>query len=169
MIGFLKRDFASARRMCVLGVACLVLASRPALAADDEALVRLLAKADLAHNFAFYCAQFDPSIIEATKSTVGDIQALMQHIRGEVVSGLPQPEAFQIVVRSANAARAGALLAVRKLYGPNREEERARLTEWCRKSVLPSLREFIALHDGNHAVLDKAIQRAKQGGVQKNP
>lgn len=150
---------------------CALVANGRSLAADDDALVRILARADIAHNFAFYCAQFDPSIIDRTRSAIGDMQALMLHIRSEVVSGLPEPEAFRVVVRSANAARAGALLAVRKLYGPNRQEERARLTEWCQESVVPSLREFVAQHDNNHAVFEKAILRAKQeqGGVTEHP
>lgn len=140
---------------------CAVVANGRSLAADDDALVRILARADIAHNFAFYCAQFDPSIIDRTRSAIGDMQALMLHIRSEVVSGLPEPEAFRVVVRSANAARAEALLAVRKLYGSNPSEERARLVEWCGKSVTPFLKGFVSQHDSNHVLLDEAISRAK--------
>jgi len=134
----------------------------PAVAADDETLVRILARADIAHSLASYCAQFDSSILDRTTSSVGNIQSLMLHIRGEVVSDLPQAEALNVVVRSANAARAGALLAIRKLYGPDLDQERARLTSWCENSVVPSIKQFIAWHDDDHATFEWAIQRAKR-------
>ena len=139
-----------------------VMACAPSFAADDLTLVRILARADIAQNFAFYCAQYDPSIIERTKSSVGDTQALMLHIRSEVTSGLSQEEAATVVLKSANAARTGALLAIRKQYGPNPEEERTRLAQWCETSVVPSVKEFIARHDQHHEVFDQAIRRAKR-------
>ncbi|MBX6329969.1 MAG: hypothetical protein IRY89_15485 [Pseudolabrys sp.] len=144
-----------------LGLICAALASKQTFAADDEALVRILARVDIAHNFVFYCAQFDPSIIDKTKSAVGDIQALMVHIRDEVVSDLPKSEAARIVIRSADTARIGALRTVRRFYGPNRQEERARLTDWCESAVVPSIKEFIAQHDNDHAAFEYAIRRAK--------
>lgn len=145
-----------------LGAILAVFICAPAFAVNDETLVRILTRAYIADNFAFYCAQYDPSIINRTRSTVGDMQALMLHIRGEVVSGLPESEASRIVIRSADAARTGALLAIRKHYGPNPDKERARLHEWCKKSVVPSLKEFVARHDGRHDVLDQEIREAKQ-------
>jgi hypothetical protein len=144
------------------GVILLVMTFAPTFAADDLTLVRILARADIAQNFAFYCAQYDPSIIERTKSSVGDTQALMLHIRSEVTSGLSQEETATVVLKSANAARTGALLAIRKQYGPNSGEERARLAQWCETSVVPSVKEFIARHDQHHELFDQAIRRAKQ-------
>jgi hypothetical protein len=144
------------------GAILLVLTSAPTFAADDLTLVQILARADITQNFAFYCAQYDSSIIERTKSNVGDAQALMLHIRSEVISGLPQVEAAQVILRSANAARTGALLAIRKLYGPNPQEERTRLADWCEKSVVPSIKEFVARHDQHHELFDQAIRKAKQ-------
>lgn len=135
----------------------------PVFAADDVTLVRILTRADIAQNFAAYCAQYDPSIVERTKNTQGDMQGLMVHIRGEVIAGLPQDEAFQIVVRSADAARTGALLAIRKFYGSDPSEERAQLSDWCEKSVVPAVKEFIDRHDEHHELFDEAIQKAKQG------
>ncbi|HET7634197.1 MAG TPA: hypothetical protein VFK51_05665 [Burkholderiales bacterium] len=146
-----------------LSATLIVLVWAPAFAADDERLVRILERADVADNFAFYCAQYDPSIIDRTRSTVGDMRGLMLHIRSEVIPGLPESEARRIAVRSANAARKGALLAIRKHYSPGPREERARLHEWCEKSVVPSLKEFVVRHDEHHAVLDQAIRKAKQG------
>lgn len=146
-----------------LSASFAVLVWASAFAADDESLVRILTRADVADNFAFYCAQYDPSIIDRTRSAVGDMQALMLHIRGEVISGLPESDAARIIVRSADAARIGALVAIRKHYGPNPDKERARLHEWCEKSVVPSLKEFVARHDEHHAVFDRAIRKAKQG------
>jgi hypothetical protein len=145
------------------GAILLILTCAPILAADDVTLVRILAKADLAHNLAYYCAQYDPSIIERTKSQVGDAQALMRHMRSEVTSGLPQAEAAQIVLRSANAARVGALLAIRKHYGPDPQEERTRIAAWCEKTVVPSVKELVASHDHHHELLDQALEKAKRG------
>lgn len=157
------------RGKVVLGLVLASLIFGPGFAMDDEALVRILEKADAAHNLASYCAQYDPSIIDRTRSTVGDMQQLMLHIRAEVVAGLPEPEALQIVVRSADAARAEALLSIRKLYGQNRNEEHARLSEWCKNTVVPLLRGFVMQHDNDHATLDEAIRKAKQdtGGPQE--
>lgn len=149
-------------RSIALGMVFAVLACRPGFAADDAALVRILTRAYLAHNFAFYCAQYDHSVIDRTKGESGNMQQLMLHIRGEVVFGLPESEASMVVVHSADAARAGALLAVRKLYGPNPTEERARLTEWCENSAVPFIQELVASHDKDHASLDRVIQKAKQ-------
>lgn len=153
------------RRAWTFGAAIgllVVVCARTFAADDDLTLVRILARADITQNFVFYCAQYDPSIIERTRSSVGDAQQLMLHIRGEVVSGLPQGEAAQVVLRAANAARAGALIAVREHYGPDRAEEHARLASWCEKEVMPSVEEFINRHDHHHELFDEAIQKAKQ-------
>lgn len=154
----------------MLGLVLASLIFGPSSAADDEALVQILAKADIAHNFAMYCAQYDRSILDKTRSTVGDMGELMLHIRAEVVSGLPESEAAQVVVRSANAARQGALLTIRKFYGQDPTEENTRLSEWCKNSVVPLLKEFVTQHDNDHASLDEAIRKAKQetSGSQKH-
>jgi hypothetical protein len=65
-------------------------------AADDEALVRILTRADVAHNLTAYCAQFDPSILQQTRGTQGEMRGLMQHITSEVISGLPADEASRV-------------------------------------------------------------------------
>jgi hypothetical protein len=52
--------------MIVLGLSSAV----PAFAADDDVLVRILTRANIANNFTEYCAQFDPSIIRRTSITV---------------------------------------------------------------------------------------------------
>ena len=133
-----------------------------AIAANDEALVRILTRAYIVDNFTAYCAQFDPSIIQHTRSRIGDVRALALHIRDEVVAGMPFEEANQIIIRSAQAARAGALLAVRRLYGPNPEEERTRLTEWCQHSAEPSVQDFVKAHDQHHDQFDAFIENAKR-------
>lgn len=149
-------------RSIVSGLILASLVSVPSSAADDEALVRILTRADIAHNFASYCAQYDRSIADRTRSAVGDVRELMLHIRAEVIADLPEPEAFEIVVRSANAAHTGALLAIRRFYGQNQDEEYARLSEWCENTVVPSLKEFVTQHDNDHVLLDQAIRKAKQ-------
>lgn len=106
---------------CSIAALCICAAAQ---AADQMTLVRILTSADIAHNFTAYCAQFDPSIIERTKGGAGDIQGLMLHVRNEVIADLPQAEANEIIVRSANAARAGALMAIREHYGSDPTKER---------------------------------------------
>lgn len=140
----------------------LILACTPTLAVDDLTLIRILARADVAQNFASYCAQYDPSIPDRTKSSVGDAQALVLHIRQEVTSGLPQAQAGSIIVRSENAARAGFLLAIRKLYGPDPKTDRGRILDWCETSVVPSLKAFVARHDQHHELFEQTIAGAKQ-------
>ena len=152
------KKFVRIAIMIVLGLSSAV----PAFAADDDVLVRILTRANIANNFTEYCAQFDHSIIQRTRSAFGDTRALAQHIRGEVVAGLPFEEANQIIIRSAQAARASALLAVRRLYGPNPDEERTRLTEWCQHSAEPSVQDFVNAHDQNHDQLDVFIENAKK-------
>lgn len=134
----------------------------PTFGADSDNLVRILEKANIAHNFVVYCAQYDPSIIGRTRSNIGDAQQLMEHVRGEVISGLPQAAAMEVIVRSANAARIGALLAIREQYGPNRSEEDERLLNWCERSVVPSINEFVSSHDDHHDAFDAEIARAKE-------
>jgi hypothetical protein len=133
-----------------------------AIAADDESLVQILTRADIADNFTEYCAQFDPSIVRRASSGIGDVRALALHIRDEVVAGLPFEEANQIILRSAQAARTSALLAVRRLYGPNPDEEHSRLTEWCQHSAEPSVQEFVNAHDQHHDQLEGLIENAKR-------
>jgi len=145
-----------------VSAALSTLVCAPSFAADDQMLVRVLTRADIAHNFAYYCAQYDPSIIARTKSSVGDMQALMLHIRKEVTTGLPQDEANKIIVRSANAARIGALMAIRKQYGPGQSDDHVRLANWCENSVVPSLNEFVVRHDEHHNLFDDAYRQAKQ-------
>ncbi len=149
--------------ICVVITTVLGLSSAvPANAADDEALVQILTRADIADNFTEYCAQFDPSIVRRTSSGIGDIRALALHIRGEVVAGLPFEEASRIVIHSAQAARAGALVAVRRLYGPNPDEERARLAKWCQQSVERDVKNYVNAHDRHHDQLDILIKNAKE-------
>jgi hypothetical protein len=145
--------------ICSIAAICFGL---PAQATDQMTLVRILTRADIAHNFTIYCAQYDPSIVERTKGGNGDIQSLMLHVRDEVVAGLPQAEAKEIVVRSANAARAGALMAIREHYGSDSAQERSRLSNWCKATVLPSVIEFVKRHDDKHQLFVEAIRNAKQ-------
>ena len=133
-----------------------------AFAADDDALFRILMRADIAHNFAAYCAQFDPLILQRTRGSQGDMQELSQRIRDEVISGLPTDEAYQLVLRSAKAAQVGALTTIRQLYGPDPDEERARLKNWCEVSVTPSLKQFVSDYDEHHEAFEESIRKAKE-------
>ncbi len=153
----MKRLFGAAIAI-VLGLSSSV----PAIGADDGALIQILARADIADNFTEYCAQFDPSIVQRTSSIVGNIRALALHIRDEVIAGLPFAEANQIIVRSAQAARTGALISVRRLYGQNPNEERARLTEWCQQSVERDVKNYVNAHDQHHDQMDISIENAKR-------
>jgi hypothetical protein len=132
-----------------------------AIAADDEALVQILTRADIADNFTEYCAQFDPSIVQRTSGAVGNTRALALHIRDEVIAGLPFEEAKQIAIRSAQAARTGALLSVRRLYGPDPNEEHARLAKWCQQSVERDVKNYVNAHDKHHDQMDISIENAK--------
>jgi len=145
----------------ILLVISAVLAGSATYAADDAGLVRILARADMAHNLALYCAQYDPTIINKTKSTVGDVQALMLHIRGEVIAELPQVEAAQIVLRAATAAKSDALRAVRRLYGSDPQQERIRIANWCKESAVPFVQELVTEHEKHHEVLAREINSAK--------
>jgi hypothetical protein len=152
------KKFVRIAIMIVLGLSSAV----PAVAADDDVLVRILTRANIANNLTEYCAQFDPLIIQRTRSAIGDTRALAQHIKGDVVAGLPFEEANQIIIRSAQAARTGALLAVRCLYGPNPEEEHTRLTEWCQHSVELTVQDYVNAHNQYHDQMDVFIENAKK-------
>lgn len=152
------------KRSVALALLCglTLLLTASASAQNDAALVRILGRADIADQFTEYCAQFDPSIVQSTRGAIGDTRALALHIRGEVVSGLPTTEAGQIILRAAQAARAGALLAVRRLYGPDSNETKARITKWCQAKVEPDIKDYVNAHDFHHDRLTAAIQNAKQ-------
>jgi hypothetical protein len=138
-----------------------------AFAADDDALFRILMWADTAHNLATYCAQFDPLLLKQTRGSQGDMQELSRHIRDEVIAGLPTDEAHQVVLRSAKAAQVGALMTIRQFYGPDPDEERARLKNWCEVSVAPSLKQFVRDYDEHHEAFEESIREAK--GVVPKP
>ena len=140
----------------------LTLIGQRARAANDDALVRILTRADIVDNFAVYCTQFDSSFLNSTKGVTGDAQAFAQHVKNEVIMDLPQEEASKIVFQAANAARAGALLAIRGLYGPDPEQARSHLSDWCARVVKPSVQQFVSDHDDRHDQFKKAIEDAKR-------
>ncbi|MFH1556121.1 MAG: hypothetical protein ABII76_14870 [Pseudomonadota bacterium] len=133
-----------------------------AAAADDDALVRILTKAFLAQNFAAYCAQFNPDIANTTRGKEGNISQLVQHIRSDVIEGLSKEDAEIVIRRSADAARAGALLAIRRFYQSDLSLQRQEIAAWCTLSIPSDIVEYVQDHDGQHDQFDRAIAAAKK-------
>ncbi|MFG1315578.1 hypothetical protein [Xanthobacter autotrophicus] len=144
-----------------MSVAFVLLGASTAGAVEDEVLVRVLTRAFFAQDLAIYCAQFDKNIMQKTSNKNGDVSDLAHHVRSEVILGLSANEAAVVVQRSANAARTGALLAIRRLYESDRDREQRRISEWCERSVTPEIIQYIRDHDDKHEAFVGVISAAK--------
>lgn len=131
------------------------------LAANDETLVRILTRAFVAQNLTIYCAQFNPEILRITTGKQGDISQFAQHIREKIIDGLPPEEAGLVVQRSADAARAGALMAIRRFYQADREREKQLISAWCTQSIPNDVMAYVRFHDERHDMLMGMIASAK--------
>lgn len=127
------------------GALASLLVLAPAQASEGHS-ERDLVQAFTFQNLAVYCGQFTPSALSQTVGKDGGVNGLAQHVKTEAASQLPQEDAERLVRRSADAARAIALTAVRRHYDADRGVETARLTEWCDAAVVPEIRRHIESH-----------------------
>lgn len=153
--------------MTPLGTRALIVAigaaaTAPATAADIDALVQLLSPANLAQNLAAVCTAQDEFFLDATRGEHGNMHALAQHVKEEVIDGLSPEEADRVLRRAANAARNAALMAIRLLSAPTPQEEKIRLQTWCEETAKPFVRAIVGDHARRHELLDQALRNAKR-------
>lgn len=121
----------------------LVLAPVQASESHSE---RDLVQAFTLQNLAVYCGQFTPSALSQTVGKDGGVNGLAHHVKTEAAAQLSQEDAERLVRRSADAARAIALMAVRRHYDADRGVETARITQWCDAAVVPEVRRRVESH-----------------------
>lgn len=142
--------------------AIVILCAGQARATDNGTLAFILTRAFLAQNFVMYCSQFNPYILGKAQSQQGNISSLVNHIRAEVISGLRETEAESVILRSADAARTGSLLAIRQFYEVPPKLQRQRISEWCERSIQVDVTKYIEDHDQDHDLFLKEIFEAKE-------
>lgn len=136
---------SSARMLRFFGaLACLLLLA-PAQAGESHS-ERDLVQAFTLQNLAVYCGQFTPSALSQTVGKDSGVNGLAQHVKTEAAAQLPQEDAARLIRRSADAARAIALTAVRRHYDADRAVETARITQWCDAAVVPEVRRHLEAH-----------------------
>lgn len=139
------RAVPSAVWMRSFGALAALLVLAPAQASESHS-ERDLVQAFTLQNLAVYCGQLTPSALSQTVGKDGGVNGLAHHVKTEAAAQLPEEDAERLVRRSADAARAIALTAVRRNYDADRGVETARLTEWCDAAVVPEIRRHIESH-----------------------
>ena len=128
-----------------VGALAALLVLAPAQASESHS-ERDLVQAFTLQNLAVYCGQFTPSALSQTVGKDGGVNGLAQHVKTEAAAQLPQEDAERLIRRSADAARAIALTAVRRHYDADRAVETARISQWCDAAVVPAVQRHIQSH-----------------------
>ena len=139
----------------------LTLLVQDALSADLDRLARFLTPALMAHQFTAVCQARDTQF-ELEIGGLSTINIFVERVRDSVLSKLTPDQAREVLIAAATAARDVALIEIRSLSSPSKEEEIRRYQEWCSVSVPHFIKNLIERHDRDKNFIMEAIARAKK-------
>ena len=145
---------------CVAVLLAFVSAPLPAGAKDLVRLAELLTPSYTAMDFSALCTARNPWYALTVRGPMGPMPAYAQHIKGEVIAGLPDGQARFVMVGAADASKATALAQLRK-FGPRLATDERRLEQWCDLDAKRFIIDVMADHDTRHPILLKKIDEAK--------
>lgn len=145
----------------VISAAVILSATDHASAKDLGRLVRYLAPGYIAQDLNALCSAKIPSFSIGNLSGFGSVSLYAHHLKSEILTGLTQREALDVMVASA----ASALVSIRKevpdLTG-NIEGALASLNQWCNGSAKLFIVKAVRRHVTEHAAFEAAMMSSKK-------
>ena len=129
-------------------------------AKDLIRLAELLTPAYTAMNYGAICTARSPWYGQNVRGPLGPMPAYAQHIKEEVIAGLPEEQAQFVMVNAADASKATALAQLRK-FGPRFAVDEQRLGRWCDLEAKRFIMDVIFRHDTDHVIFLRTIIEAK--------
>jgi len=133
-----------------------------ASAADQRKLAELLTPVYTAANFAAVCSVDDRGFFEDTRGSRGTSVVYMQHVKEEVIAGLPTPQATEVLVSAANTARDVARAKLRDLSRAAVQDTKIEVKAWCQRSARSFVQQVNIGHDAKHDEFLTALAAAKR-------
>jgi len=130
--------------------ALAIVIGTPVFAQDYDRQVKLLSVVYLGQQFSNMCAIERPTFLDEARGPLGPMSVYAQHIKEEVVSGLPPERIPSVLVQAATAARAGARAKLAEFASGPATLDKARLLNWCETTAKPYALKIIAMHDHQH-------------------
>jgi hypothetical protein len=130
--------------------ALVLVVGPPVFAQDYDRQVKLLSVVYLGQHFSTMCAIERPTFLDETRGPLGPMSVYAQHIKEEVMSGLPPEQISSVLVQAANAARSGARAKLAEFAVGPATVDKARLLNWCETTAKPYALKIMAMHDHQH-------------------
>lgn len=153
-------------RAGAIGAAALALAlgiTPPARALNEDVMRNILSPVFLAQNFTAVCSKIDPDFVRKTGGKDGDANAVIGHIKDEILATMTREEAAPIVASAAGAARAVGLGMIRALSGGSADEQVERVKALCEETAKPLVKGVVDNHDERHEFFEQMLKDARQG------
>jgi hypothetical protein len=145
-----RRNLSRISNLALMSLTLLVLQVASVRASDEKTLARILADAFIADQVVFMCTLEDGSFAKKTAGLLGTSRDYVEHIREEVLSGIPALEATRIIVGAADITRTVGRSQARK-FSPNYPDIPApALRKWCETDGTGIVRALMAKHDQDH-------------------
>jgi len=140
----------------------LLLQSATSKASDVQALTKILASAFVADQVVFICTLEIKSFAQQTAGPLGTSHDYLEHIRKDVLTGIPTLEARRIILGAAEITRETGRSQART-FSPNYPDiPAAALRNWCQTEGITIVRSLMAKHDENHEKFHSEIADAKR-------
>lgn len=137
-------------RIAGLAATLTIVLGSPVFAQDRDRQVKLLSVVYLGQQFANMCSIDSPNFLDETRGPLGPMTVYAQHIKEEVMSGLPPEQIPSVLVQAADAAKAGARAKLAEFSVGPAMVDKARLLNWCETTAKPYALKIIAMHDRQH-------------------
>lgn len=157
-----QSKFSRISNLALMSLILLVLQAASVKASDEKALAQILADAFIADQVVFMCTLEDGSFAKQTAGPRGTSRDYVEHIREEVLSGIPTLEARRIVIGAADITRTVGRSQARR-FSPNYPDiPAAALRNWCKTDGTGIVRALMAKHDRDHEKFLSAVAEAKR-------
>jgi hypothetical protein len=148
--------------LALMSLSLLILYAASAKASDEKALAKILADAFIADQVVFMCTLEVGLFAEQTKGPRGTSRDYAEHVKEEVLSGIPALEARRIIIGAAEITRTVGRSQARK-FSPNYPDiPAAALRNWCETEGIGIVRALMAKHDRDHEKFLSEIAEAKR-------
>lgn len=148
---------------CATALALALGTSSPARALNEDVMRNILSPVFLAQNLTAVCGRIDPDFAAETGGRDGDANAVIAHIKDEILATMTREQAAPIVASAAGAARAVGLGMIRALSGGSPEEQVERVKTLCEGTAKSLVKGVVENHDERHEFFEEMLKDARQG------
>jgi hypothetical protein len=149
------------RVFAALGFVGLTFCSN-AFAKDLEMLVRLLAPAYIAMNFAELCNAENAKPTPERRNTMLTVRTFADHVKTEVTVGLSEKEADEVRITAADTARNAVRNEMLFLGAQGPYVPTDTLVRWCERSAADVISGIMQSHAKKHEEFDRLTDDAKK-------